>query len=276
LESILQRQIPGFPDEDAIGCYPLFSCQNWLELHKDMNALQNEIISLSLVADPFGNYDLSYLQDHFHVITPFKKHYVLNMNKPLRQSVSKHHQYYGNRALRSMQVELCPEPIRFLDEWLELYGNLTKKYKLDKLRAGTRNCFLKQLQVPGILMFRASEAGETIGLQLWYIQNGVAYNHLSATAARGYQVRASYALYWTALNWLVGKVQWIDLGGVPGTGDWGAEGLRIFKKGWANGTRPVYFCGRIFNIKRYSEIARSVKVAPTKYFPAYRLGEFGS
>ena len=59
-------------------------------------------------------------------------------------------------------------------------------------------------------MFRATEAGFTIGLQLWFIQGRVAYNHLAATAERGYQVCASYALYWTAIRgWFQEWIGWI-------------------------------------------------------------------
>jgi hypothetical protein len=30
---ILRRQITGFPYQDAMGCYPLFTCENWSRLH---------------------------------------------------------------------------------------------------------------------------------------------------------------------------------------------------------------------------------------------------
>jgi hypothetical protein len=271
---IIQRQISGFSDQDAIGCYPLFACHDWSRLHDDF-ALLGDLVSLSLVTDPFGQFDEAYLRRHFHVVFPFKKHFVLDLNRPLKESVSRHHQYYGRKSLRTLRVEHCPDPTRFLDQWLELYARLCRKYQIDRIRAGSRSTFEKQLRVPGIVMFRAMERETIIGLHLWYIQGNVAYNHLAATADRGYQVRASYALYWTALNWLVGKADWVDLGGIPGTGDWGAEGIRVFKKGWANGLRPVYFCGRIFNHKRYQEITISKEALRTKYFPAYRQGEFG-
>ena len=52
------------------------------------------------------------------------------------------------------------------------------------------------------------------------------------------------------------------------------DGLSRFKKGWSTGTRTVYFCGRIFNHTKYSEIVRAKGISVSNYFPAYRRGEF--
>ena len=71
---ILGRQIPGSPHHDAMGCYPLFVCQDWGQLQSDIEALDAEIVSLSLVTDPFGNYDEQLLGLCFpDVLIPFKE-----------------------------------------------------------------------------------------------------------------------------------------------------------------------------------------------------------
>lgn len=62
---ILKRQILGFPYYDAMGCYPLFTCRDWSQLHADIENLNDELICLSLVTDPFGNYDETYLRRCF-------------------------------------------------------------------------------------------------------------------------------------------------------------------------------------------------------------------
>jgi len=52
------------------------------------------------------------------------------------------------------------------------------------------------------------------------------------------------------------------------------SGLSRFKRGWSTGVRTAYFCGRIFDEKRYQEIREQRSLPATSYFPAYRLGEF--
>src|SRR5688500_13111911 len=59
---ILARSIPALPDLDAMGCYPIFACQDWSRLHLDVDDLQNHLVSLTVVTDPFGDYDEPYLQ----------------------------------------------------------------------------------------------------------------------------------------------------------------------------------------------------------------------
>ena len=59
---ILERTISGLPYRDAKGCYSLFACQDWSQLPLDLKLLENELISLSLVTDPFGQYDSNFLQ----------------------------------------------------------------------------------------------------------------------------------------------------------------------------------------------------------------------
>jgi hypothetical protein len=57
------------------------------------------------------------------------------------------------------------------------------------------------------------------------------------------------------------------------TGD-GTDGLSRFKRGWATGTRPTYFCGRIFDHRRYADALTARGLEDDDYFPAYRKGEF--
>jgi hypothetical protein len=56
---ILERQIPGSPYSDGMGCYPLFACQDWSQLHADLESIGSELVSLALVTDPFGKYDVT-------------------------------------------------------------------------------------------------------------------------------------------------------------------------------------------------------------------------
>ncbi len=51
--NILERRIPNFSYHDAMGSYPMFACQNWSRLRADLENIRDELVSLSLVTDPF-------------------------------------------------------------------------------------------------------------------------------------------------------------------------------------------------------------------------------
>jgi len=260
-----------------MGCYPLFACQGWSKLHLDLDDIQdNELVSLALVADPFGCYDQAYLRQCFKdLVLPFKDHFVVGLRHPMNDVVSKHHHYYAHRALEKVIVETCSDPAQFLDEWVRLYATLIKRHHLAGIKAFSRTAFAKQLNVPGLVVFRAVSQGIVVGGHLWYVQGEVAHSHLAAFNPLGYDLMVSYALYWSAIEYFADKVQWLDLGAGAGFRPSGNDGLSQFKRGWSTGTRTAYFCGRVFNRERYGEIVEARGISATNYFPAYRKGEFG-
>jgi hypothetical protein len=274
---ILQRKVPGFPYHDGMGSYPLFACQDWSRLYTDLENIGNRLVSLSLVADPFGEYNVAYLRRCFNDVILFKEHFVTHLVYPVKDVVSAHHRYYARKALRELCIEECPEPTQLIDEWATLYAALIKRHTIAGIRAFSRESFAKQMNVPGMVAFRAMYQGTTIGAHLWYVQGRVGYSHLEAVSSIGYRKRAAYALYWSALNWFHQHrvVRWLNLGAGAGIGSKGTDGLSRFKQGWSTGTRPAYFCGRIFDHERYREIVEAKGVSVTDYFPAYREGEFG-
>lgn len=274
---ILEREIEGFPYRDATGCYPLFSCHDWAGLHADLEELHGELVSLALVCDPFGDYDEEYLQQCFgDVVVPFKQHFVVDLSRDPREFVASHHRRNARRAAREVSVEECSRPVEFLEDWHALYSELILRHEIEGLTAFSKRSFALQLEVPGLVALRAVRDGETVGMLLWYIQRDVAYYHLGAYSPRGYELRASFALFDYALsNFARQGLRWANLGGAPGaTSGAEASGLGRFKQGWATGTRTTYFCGRIFDRARYDEIASAKGVTTVAYFPAYRCGEF--
>ena len=82
---ILERQIPEFPYHDAMGCYPLFTCQDWSLLYADLESIGDDLISLALVTDPFGDYDSAYLRTASDLVIPFKEHYIVDFRRPLNE-----------------------------------------------------------------------------------------------------------------------------------------------------------------------------------------------
>jgi len=273
---ILSRPIPGSPHQDAMGCYPLFSCKDWSMLNYDLEELENTLVTLSLVTDPFGAYDETYLQQCFRdVVTRYKKHYIVDLRRPVDEIVCKHHRYYARKALKSVSIEECPDPTLLLEEWLEFYSNLMKKHKFKGIKAFSKKAFLKQMNTPGMVMFRAISRDVSVGAHLWYLQGDVAHSHLAALSTQGYDIGASYALYWVAIEYFAQKgLHWLNLGSGAGVKSDTSDGLSQFKRGWATGTKTAYFCGRIFDHAKYSEIVKAKGIRSKDYFPAYRKGEF--
>ncbi len=275
---LLERPIPGSTCRDAMGCYPLFSCGNWSKLGEDIDLLGGRLVTLAVVVDPFSPLTSHELQACFDVVKPFKDHFVVDVAVPSEVHVSPHHCHYARKSLRKIEVHVVSDPSDHLDEWVTLYDNLIQRHQLRGLKAFSRECFRRQLAVPGMVMFMATLGDQILGAHLWYVQGTVAYSHLSATSEIGYRCRAAYGIYWTAIETFkrqfADKVKWLDLGAGAGLATGGENGLTEFKKHWASGTRRVFFCGKIFDPLAYTQLSRAVSANPNGYFPTYRQGEF--
>ena len=270
---ILERGIPGFPALDAMGCYPLFSCHDWSGLKADLNEIGAGLVSLSLVADPLGSYAVEDLQAGFDLVRPFKEHVVVDLRRPAREVVSKHHQKIARRAMRKLEVERCESPLDYLDEWVALYGHLAERHSIKETRVFSRESLRRQMQVPGTSFFIARTSDEVVGAALSYQQGDVVQAHLTAFSERGYKLAASYAIKWAQLEYYGGKARWLNLQGVPGADDTGNDGLRQYKLGWSSQTKTAYLCGRIFARQMYEQIVKAKGAVVGNYFPAYRNGE---
>jgi hypothetical protein len=276
---ILERAIPWTGAVDAMGPYPVFACRNWAALGDDLEEIGTGLVSLALVADPFGNYDLEALRRCFpDRLVPFKRHFVTDFAKVGPQTVSKHHRYYARRALAAVEVDALEgeAAAAFAGIWSSLYETLVARHRLTGIKAFSCASFEKQLGVPGTVVLRARERGEVVGAHIWYLQDRTAFSHLAAVNARGYELMAPYALYSFALDHFKGRASLLDLGAGAGASGDAQDGLTRFKRGWATGDVPVYFCGRIFDREGYEQAARARSAsAEEPYFPIYRSGELG-
>jgi hypothetical protein len=274
---ILERDA-GEGAADAMGPYPLFACRDWSALHRDLDALGGSgLVSLGLVADPFGGWSEEDLKRCFpDRLIRFKDHFVADLETVRPETLSKHHRYYARKAMRDVEVDVFPgDPADFLDDWTALYATLTERHGLTGIKAFSRDAFAAQLRIPGMVVLRAREGETVVGAHLWYVQGDVAYSHLAALSDRGYQLNGSYALYWFAMEHFRERARWLEIGAGAGTDTSADDGLTRFKRGWASGTRPVWFCGRIFDRERYAALAEARGLSDARYFPAYRAGEFG-
>lgn len=273
---ILERPIPGFDERDAMGCYPLFSCQDWSQLHQDLDEIGDDLVCLGLVTDPFGDYDPAYLRRCFKdVMIPFKDHYIVDYQIWKVRAYDIDTRREIRNAFKNLHVEVCPDPHQYLNEWIRLYDLLIERYKIRSLSAFSRHSFIQQFNTPGLRMFRAHQQDHTVGIALAYLQGEGAFLHLTAMDEAGYRLGASYALYSYAIEYFAQTARWLDLGGTPGVAEGQQDGLKYFKLHWATGRRQAYFCGRIFNPQSYAVIAHAKGLTGADYFPSYRKGEFG-
>lgn len=270
---LLKRGIPGTSDYDAMGSYPLFFCADWSQLSTDLAELPKELVSVALVADPFGDYSVELLESAFDVVNPYKTHYIVDLEHPVEEIGTRHHRKQARLALKDIQVEVCKDPAGFSDGWNELYRTLAKRHDIHGIRAFSKTAFEQQLNTPGIVVHQAFHQGERVGAQLFFQQGDVVHCHLGAVSDKGYETGAFYAMDRFSFEYFSGRARKLDLGGGTGLSSDGDDGLSLYKKGWASETHPVCFCGRIANRSRYEALAPSLNTS--SYFPAYREGEFG-
>ncbi len=276
--TLIERPIGSGHDSDAMGPYPRFFCQDWSGLSEDLTLLEKDtsLVSVVLVTEPFGDFEPQALRACFQdLFTPFKHHHLVDLQNDHLSGISSNHKRNAKRALRSVSIDVCTRPIEYLDDWDALYSVLVSRHDISGMVAFSREAFEKQMQVPGMVAFRAHYEGTTIGMLLWYRMGDVAYYHLGAYSEAGYEMRASFALFWTAIEYFrEGGLGWLDLGAGAGIDSDVDDGLTRFKKGWSNDTRVVYLCGRILDSDRYHALSAAACKPVNGYFPAYRAGEF--
>lgn len=259
---------------DGVGPYPLFACVNWNHLREDLEGLRESLVSVTVVTDPFGDYDEILLQDCFpHLVRPFKKHYVVDLDVPLERAVSRHHQRNVRRALSELSVEAVSQPLEILEEWVRVYAQLCARHRITGVARFSRRAFREQLALAGALVLAAILDSEIVGITIWYVRGHCGYYHLGASSGAGYERRASFGLFWRALEMLAERgIRHVSLGGSSGLTD-RADGLARFKDGWATRTLQSYLCGRICNEASYAALSEARASTDRMYFPAYRASE---
>ncbi|MCC7475017.1 MAG: GNAT family N-acetyltransferase [Pirellulales bacterium] len=268
------KMVPGTVWHDAAGCYPLFCCADWDRLQDDIESLPPTLVSVRVVTDPFAATTPEQLRASFpDVCREFKQHFITDLSAPLERAVSKHHQRNVAHSLELVDVRISTDGNELLAVWCRLYDNLIERHGITGIARFSTRSFAEQLQVPGLVAFCAYERGPLhappCGMTLWYLDGNRAYYHLAAYTDLGYEHKASFALFWQALNYFTQQgVRWAALGAGAGTVN-AESGLTRFKRGWATHTRPAYFCGRILNLEAYRQLSTQAP-KDASFFPAYR------
>lgn len=273
---VLERAIPGSSYLDIMGCYPLCDCRDGEHLATDLAELGQEFICFSAVLDPFGEYDPDALATWFpERAIAFKEHFVVDLTVPYDQSVCAHHRRNARRALHDVTVEHLPKPQDYAQQWCQLYANLIRRHAIRGFAAFSESSLVKQLNVPGTVVFRAVRNGETVGMVIWYVSGEVGYYHLGAYSELGYELRSAFALFWISIDYFAsGGLRWLNLGGGAGISNKQEDGLSRFKRGWTTCTRTAFFCGKVLNQTRYQELVDQSNTRDTTFFPAYRAADF--
>ncbi|MCA9227733.1 MAG: GNAT family N-acetyltransferase [Planctomycetales bacterium] len=257
---------------DACGPYPLFACRDWSRLEADLNSLADRLVAVSLVTDPWGDFDPASLAACFpDLCRKYKDHFVCDLTLSPDRAVSGHHARNARAALRRVDVVWSDRPRDYEYEWLRLYGQLIARHDIQGWAAFDAESLSRQLIVPGMCAAVAKHQGAVVGMTLWLVCRDVAYYHLAAYDPSGYETKASFALFWSAWEFFAARgIRWLSLGAGAGANP-SACGLTRFKQGWSTATRPVYLCGRILQRRQYQQLCDDRRVsAGTRFFPAYR------
>lgn len=271
---LLQRSIPNSDDSDAMGCYPLFACEAWEHLAQDIEKLREQVVTIALVPDPFGNFDEKLLQQTFERVIGFKSHFTIELGRDPEEIVSKHHRYYARKALAKVSVEVVSNPNSILPGWCHLYNNLIQRHKLSGIRAFSPTSFQRLFTLDCLVVLQALYQGRLVGAHLWMVQGDVANSHLTAFSDGGYELMCAYALYWEAIRHFTGRVKWLNIGAGAGLRTDAQDGLTQFKRGWSTGSRTAWFCASVLQAEKYAELCARAGVIEAGHFPAYRRGEF--
>lgn len=272
---LVRRPIGDGPHWDASAPYPLLSPARPERLADDLRALDCAAegpVSVTAVIDPLAGATQEQLRAAFpHHLRPFKRHYLVELDRPLEEFVSSHHLRYLRRGLANVEVTEVPCSGDSLERWIELYARLVERHGITGAAAFSRESFEALAAAPGLVAFAARMEGRVVGMQLWLQEGERAWYHLAATDDEGYQARASHALMGSALRAMAERGARVALlGGSAGAGPAGEEdGLARFKSGWANRTETAYIGGRVCDAERYRALS-SGRDDAGDWFPLYR------
>lgn len=272
---LLKRPIENTGYFDGMGIYPLLCCHDWSALPDDLASLNKDLVSVSMVSDPCGNYTKNELQNYFSdICIPFKTHFITDLKKNIKTIVSKHHLRNVKKACSNVSVNVEYEPEQVLSKWNTLYCHLIQRHNIQGIAKFSETVFNAQFKTPGLTIFSATYEEEIVGMVLFIKTADIVYYHLGAYNAVGYQTKASYAIFWNAIEYFQSNgYSLLNLGGAAGISDNKNDGLSRFKHGWSSHQRLAYFCGKIFDRKAYDALVKkSSGIINENYFPLYRSG----
>ena len=263
---VILRPIDGSEAVDAMGCYPVCVFDGHDGLGADLASLATRgVVSLVLVTDCLTQPEAAFLERHFDCVRPFKTHYVYDRTQP-DTDYSKHHRDRVRLARRSCQTRVI-DLASHLDAWCACYDTLVARHGITGIQAFGRSYFEAVSRMPDVTTIGAFEGDVLVSAHIWMRFGTFVYAHLAASTDRGYKLRSAFAIYDHAVQLFGGECV-IDFGGGAGTASSEDDGLAAFKRGFANGERRNFLCGRVLDRAVYDQLSRGREA--DDYFPAYR------
>jgi hypothetical protein len=292
---LIERAIPGTPWVDLAGPYPLLDVPRWEHLAHDLECLDRHderpdgdaspnpadpssslslpAVSVVAVLTPFCPLSPESIRVAFpRRCAPYKQHLLVDLRHPAAGHPTGHHARNLRKARQAVQVDVvssADDLAALGDDWCELYGALRDRHRIAGPSDFSPEALRDQLGVPGMVATRARVGGRTVAMALWLRRGEQAYYHLGASSPEGYALRASYALFATAIEVLAVDARWLDLGAGAGALASEDDGLTRFKRGWSTDQAPSWLCGRVLDEERYASLSGHLG-DEVVFFPAYR------
>lgn len=278
-----KRPILGTEYYDLVSLYPLFSPPEFNSSVyygiEDFVSLDKNCVSLTLITDPLLSIT-PMLKKFFDYSKVYKTHYIVDLTQPLNIAHA-HWDRIRSFAKTGYEIKMpiLNPTVNSVDvgrHFYDLYKVLIEKHGIEGIAQFSENSFIKQLNVPGLVMMecskdnKAPEVVRSFLLQTNYSTGEkVAYFHLGASSDKGYYLNGSHAIHYQAIIYF--KQLGIDklvLGGTPDSKN--AEGLKLFKSGFSNTTKDNYILGKVLNQRVYDELSKG---KTGDYFPLYNSKE---
>jgi hypothetical protein len=107
---LLVREIATSGGRDACGAYPVFCCREPAWLGEDIAALGDDLVSVTLVADPLLPWDPARLEQCFAVVRPLGGHFVIDLNAATYQPSSHHRRALRKAANHNTEIRVDTSP----------------------------------------------------------------------------------------------------------------------------------------------------------------------
>ncbi|MCS6893084.1 MAG: GNAT family N-acetyltransferase [Deltaproteobacteria bacterium] len=261
------------PHLDLSYCYPFIYIFNLSGLIEDLKKQINYQCFYG-VLNPW----ITVIEEHeiqfFDVFIEYKDHYYCDLGQPdIWSRISVSHRRLIKKALKKIDVKISdPESVR--DAWPDLYNNLIRRKNISGFTCFSKNILQKFLYVPGAKIFSAYRDQNLIGLVIFYISDPYVFYHLAAYSDEGYELSASYGIFWEAIQYFrLHGLRLFHLGGAPDGGV--GLGLLQFKKGFASGVRKAYFVGKVLDQDQFRQtLIASESFGVRDFFPPYRKSAF--
>ena len=195
--------------------------------------LRDQLVSVSLVADPFGGWTAEGLRACFpDLMAPFKEHHVVDLGADAPASARTTAATRARRCATSTWRS-STRPADLLDDWIALYDNLVRRHEITRHRGvlarGVRGA------VRGPRPRRAARLGGGRDRRRHALVRPRRRRRTTTCGAyseRGYELKASFALFATALEHFAAAraSPGSSLGAGAGVGDGAGDGLDRFKR----------------------------------------------